>query len=105
MEAAIPLLEEAYSGLRDVVGQNGPRTLWVAMNLANALADEPGRKKQSQETLGTAVEDYITAFGEDHTDMLDAKLCAGCPSAFLCTICICILCEVQWFLVTTCLLT
>ena len=61
MKAAIPLLEEAYSGHRDVLGQTDPRTLRAAMNLANALADEPGRKAQSHEMLGTAVEGYITS--------------------------------------------
>jgi hypothetical protein len=86
MEAAIPLLEEVYSGHRDVLGQNDPQTLRAAMNLANALADEPGRKAQSHEMLGATVEGYITAFGEDHTDTLDAKLCAGCPHLHSCAL-------------------
>ena len=86
MEAAIPLLEEVYSGHRDVLGQNDPQTLRAAMNLGNALADEPGRKAQSHEMLGAAVEGYITAFGEDHTDTLDAKMCAGCPHLHYCAL-------------------
>ena len=86
MEATISLLEEAYSGHRAARGQNDPRTLRAAMNLANALADEPGRKAQSHEMLGAAVEGYITVFGEDHMDTLDAKMCAGCPHLHPCAL-------------------
>jgi hypothetical protein len=86
MEAAIPLLEAAYSGHHAALGPNDPRTLRAGMNLANALADEPGRAAEAHQLLGTAVEGYTTAFGEDHTDTLDAKLCATCMYTFVCEV-------------------
>ena len=76
MEAAIPLLEEAYSTYSSYLGTNDACTLRAGMNLANALADEPGRKDEAHRMLGTVVEGYITAFGEEHPDTLDGKLCA-----------------------------
>jgi hypothetical protein len=33
--------------------------------------------------LGSAVEGYITVFGEDHADTLDAKLYAICRSTYV----------------------
>ena len=52
--------------------------------LGRGERQEDRREGALLQRLGTAVEGYTTAFGEDHTDTLDAKLCATCIYAFEC---------------------